>query len=65
MRGWWCSQSLVLLLAVLTAFPCPSFAAESGEDEYRCALPSHCRNGAALSPEMGVFAPPAPFFKNV
>jgi len=23
------------------------------------------RNGAALSPEMGVFAPPSPFFKNV
>jgi len=24
-----------------------------------------CRNGAALSPEMGVFSPPYPFFKNV
>ena len=23
------------------------------------------RNGAALSPEMGVFTPPSPFFKNV
>ena len=23
------------------------------------------RNGAARSPEMGVFAPPSPFFKNV
>jgi len=23
------------------------------------------RNGAVLSPEMGVFAPPSPFFKNV
>ena len=23
------------------------------------------RNGAALSPEIGVFAPPSPFFKNV
>jgi len=27
--------------------------------------PRSRRKGAALSPEMGVFAPPSPFFKNV
>ena len=43
MRCCECSQSLLLLLAVITAVPCPSLAAESGEQEYRCALPAHCR----------------------
>ena len=44
--------------------PKPHNSQRSGS-ETRAPQPGIRRNGAAVSPEMRVFAPPCPFFKNV